>query len=587
MNNGAFGENFPYSNFHDLNMDWIIKIAKDFLDQYSNIQQIITDGLDSLNTTTSESLQELQDKKDELEGLLNDWYETHSNDIATALTQALGDISTALSNAITSFNNSADEKAVETIASIPDDYTTVATEVLNLMKLISMSDPTSSSSNVYNPNNGSEGYDYPAGVYGNYKHAFNVSGIQNKTIYLVGSETGYVMQFSGSPDPTTYIANTKINTDHGTITRIIIDNTATILTVNEFTSAIPCIMVIDNLVTKDNTDSISNIKDALMLKENISFGTGAYNPNNGYEGLMLPAGTFGNYHYLFNIEDIPDNYTIECMGGQLGYVMQFSGTPDPTTYVTKDNASQSAKFKVTKKTGAKYFTINEFSSTVPFIFVTDDTKGSMKELPFVTYGDSITAQGRWQPYLQMLTGLGEHTNLGVAATCLANVGTDSMVSSARILGIPTDTKMIIIMGGTNDFAQNVPLGTGEYGSDGWDTTTFKGAVAYLIYAIQQRLSASAKIYFATPVGGNSDSSTGTRTTLLKNSLNLTMQDYAEAMKEICELYGARCIDIYGESGISIFNRDKYLADQVHPNDTGARKMAELFASVIASDFRIN
>ena len=27
MNGGAFGENFPYSNFHDLNMDWIIKIA--------------------------------------------------------------------------------------------------------------------------------------------------------------------------------------------------------------------------------------------------------------------------------------------------------------------------------------------------------------------------------------------------------------------------------------------------------------------------------------------------------------------------------------------------------------------------------
>ena len=28
MNNGAFGELFPYSNFHDLNLDWIIKIIK-------------------------------------------------------------------------------------------------------------------------------------------------------------------------------------------------------------------------------------------------------------------------------------------------------------------------------------------------------------------------------------------------------------------------------------------------------------------------------------------------------------------------------------------------------------------------------
>lgn len=34
MNNGAFGEHFPYTNFHDLNLDWIIGIIKDFSDNY-------------------------------------------------------------------------------------------------------------------------------------------------------------------------------------------------------------------------------------------------------------------------------------------------------------------------------------------------------------------------------------------------------------------------------------------------------------------------------------------------------------------------------------------------------------------------
>ena len=28
MNNGAFGEHFPYTNFHDLNLDWIIEVIK-------------------------------------------------------------------------------------------------------------------------------------------------------------------------------------------------------------------------------------------------------------------------------------------------------------------------------------------------------------------------------------------------------------------------------------------------------------------------------------------------------------------------------------------------------------------------------
>lgn len=34
MNNGAFGENFPYTNFHDLNLDWIIKTIKTLNDKF-------------------------------------------------------------------------------------------------------------------------------------------------------------------------------------------------------------------------------------------------------------------------------------------------------------------------------------------------------------------------------------------------------------------------------------------------------------------------------------------------------------------------------------------------------------------------
>ena len=81
MNNGAFGENFPYSNFHDLNMDWIIKIAKDFLDQYTHIQEIIeqgkTDiqnlteqGIESISELTTDSINQLNSLHDEIENAL-------------------------------------------------------------------------------------------------------------------------------------------------------------------------------------------------------------------------------------------------------------------------------------------------------------------------------------------------------------------------------------------------------------------------------------------------------------------------------------------------------------------------------------
>lgn len=116
MNGGAFGENFPYSNFHDLNMDWIIKIAKDFLDQYSHIQETLDTGLNDLSA-----------KAAELENLLQEWYDTHSEDIANQLAESLA-------TAITAFNQAADQKAQDTIDSIPDNYTTLAWDVSALKK---------------------------------------------------------------------------------------------------------------------------------------------------------------------------------------------------------------------------------------------------------------------------------------------------------------------------------------------------------------------------------------------------------------------------------------------------------------------
>ena len=134
MNNGAFGENFPYSNFHDLNTDWIVKIVKDFLDQYTNIQETIQTGLDDLDA-----------KATELEGLLQEWYDTHSEDIANQLATALESLNEwytehenyldqTLADNITAFDTHAEQKAQQTIESIPDDYTTLSQNVDGLLK---------------------------------------------------------------------------------------------------------------------------------------------------------------------------------------------------------------------------------------------------------------------------------------------------------------------------------------------------------------------------------------------------------------------------------------------------------------------
>ena len=89
MSIGVFGENFPYSNYHNLNMDWIIKVIKDFLEQYNEIQTLIDNGKADITALTETELAELQATAEELTGLLNQWYQTHSEDIANELALAV------------------------------------------------------------------------------------------------------------------------------------------------------------------------------------------------------------------------------------------------------------------------------------------------------------------------------------------------------------------------------------------------------------------------------------------------------------------------------------------------------------------
>ena len=130
--NGPF-ERFPYTNFHDLNMDWVIKIAKDFLDQYTHIQDIIEQGKTDITELTESGLEQLQDKADNLESLLDAWYNEHSEDIANQLASALGDLNDwytthqgylnqYLTDSIAEFTRQANIKTAECIESIPDDW---------------------------------------------------------------------------------------------------------------------------------------------------------------------------------------------------------------------------------------------------------------------------------------------------------------------------------------------------------------------------------------------------------------------------------------------------------------------------------
>ena len=114
MNNGAFGENFPYSNFHDLNMDWIIKIAKDFLDQYTNIQETISNGETEITELTATKISELTNTADELTTALNSWYDEHQGYLDQYVIDSISEVQSRIA---------------ELMATIPEDFNTVIAEI--------------------------------------------------------------------------------------------------------------------------------------------------------------------------------------------------------------------------------------------------------------------------------------------------------------------------------------------------------------------------------------------------------------------------------------------------------------------------
>lgn len=105
------GPAWPYTNWQQLNLDWIIKEMIEFIKQYNHLEQMIHDGEISLDEKTAQGLAALGTKKDECLALLNQWYNSHSADIQNQLTAA-----------ITSFNTQAAQIASDVIGSIPQDY---------------------------------------------------------------------------------------------------------------------------------------------------------------------------------------------------------------------------------------------------------------------------------------------------------------------------------------------------------------------------------------------------------------------------------------------------------------------------------
>ena len=189
-----------------------------------------------------------------------------------------------------------------------------------------------------------------------------------------------------------------------------------------------------------------------------------------------------------------------------------------------------------------------------------------------SYGDSITEQNRWQNLLVAKYGL-IHTNKGLGGSCVTGETDNTvapMTDSARINSIDTDTDIITVMGGTNDFDYCADIGTIDAFQESYNEATFMGSLASIVKKLQARCP-NARIILMSLVnsrgvtGQNSDDQQVSR-------YGFTPYDFAKATKEVAEWLSVDYIDTWS-CGINQLNRAKYISDSVHPNDEGGKMIA--------------
>lgn len=230
--------------------------------------------------------------------------------------------------------------------------------------------------------------------------------------------------------------------------------------------------------------------------------------------------------------------------------------------------------------------------------IKDKLVTSKKAKKWISYGDSITATNGWQPDVAAELGF-IHIKRGIGGTTIAERGTiawvdthgnfkarppaaqppgtieilSSMCNSQRINAmIPLDTQILTIMGGTNDYGTNIPLGKGlpTNANPILDESTFIGGLCSMIEKIQIRVP-NCRIILMTPIpryhNGRYEQ---------KNKAGLLTSNYAKAVKDVAAFYALPCIDLNAKVGWNNINGGIYLKDGIHPRPPiGYQRISEV------------
>jgi lysophospholipase L1-like esterase len=183
-----------------------------------------------------------------------------------------------------------------------------------------------------------------------------------------------------------------------------------------------------------------------------------------------------------------------------------------------------------------------------------------KDKKWYAFGDSVKNSNAYTAKVKTLAGVNVVSSDAADGRVMRDMSKNINPEKLK------DIELITVFGGANDYSQGTPLGTIK---DDENMATFYGSLKKVINDILE-VKRDAAVVFITPLKQSTNA----------NKVGVKLENYVQAINEVCKSYNILVFDLYGKSGIDEKNIKDYTTDNVNLNAQGIQKVSQVISDYI-------
>jgi len=200
-------------------------------------------------------------------------------------------------------------------------------------------------------------------------------------------------------------------------------------------------------------------------------------------------------------------------------------------------------------------------------------KFTLEGKTLLSLGDGVSKESTYQEKVKNILKLKSVTNKSDNGLAMGSMSSYINKESLK------DIDIIIIMAGTNDYTKGRTLGTI---ADGGPVESFYGDVQAIINKTKE-VKPEVKLVFLTPLKHGDIE--GQPSYPNKNDIGLGLEDYSNAIKEVCNKNSIPVIDLFNKSGIETANIKECTVNNMILNEAGNEKVAKAISDSLKEIYK--